>query len=121
MLPEDDVDYLQDDELAEEQDPPHSEDAQSPAESALSLPKIGCNPVFKPTQCVEQRLEQHRGQYRDSERVDDDRIGVLHKEVQHHDVNENVGHPIGEPLLVSGDRDRLRLFVRHEALLDSAP
>jgi hypothetical protein len=56
---------------------------------------------------TEQESQKTGGQYRDVERVDRDRGDELDEEVQDDDVDEQVGRPRPEELLVARDADQV--------------
>ena len=93
VVAEDQVHGFENDELGEEQDREgreHPEDTEQGSRSGL---EEGRHPVFETDDHVQQSLQQDRCEDRDRERVDHDVIHVLHKQVQHHDIDEDVGHP----------------------------
>lgn len=63
--------------------------------------------MFHADHDVEERLEHDRSQNRNSERVDNDRVGVFNEEIEDDSVEQYRCHPTRESTLIVADRDRI--------------
>lgn len=107
VVSEDEVDGFEDEQLSEEQDRKERQRGEDLVDAAFSGVEKAEHAVLEPGQRIEQELQQDRGEDRDPEGVDDDRVDEFNEQVQDDDVNQDIADPVCEPLLRTGGSRRL--------------